>query len=80
MTIFPEFNFEQGTFVLMVKSKGMSPTVAGPRIFRQPPHPVVEWEHATQESANAACRVVMKYLEELPARKVGKKENQAQAD
>lgn len=75
MTIFPEFNFAQGTFVLMVKSPGMAPTVAGPRIFRQPPHPDVEWEHATQEGAEVDCKKVMKYLEELPARKVTKKDS-----
>lgn len=78
MTIFAQFDADTFQWELWCRSPGMGPMPCGPRIFRGPPHPGVEFSHATQEDAERAAQVIQKYLADLPERKISKREIQKQ--
>ncbi len=76
MKIFVEFDLESERFVLMADCGRMSPTPAGQRLFRAPPHPVIEFNHATMESAEGDAQKLRAYLAQLSTKKPSKKQRQ----
>ncbi len=76
MKIFVEFDLDDEKFVLMCDDGRMKPTVAGQRLFRAPPHPEIEFRHATMETAEADARKLRTYLAQLTSKKPSKKQRQ----
>ena len=54
--------------------------VAGPRIFRAPPHPAIRWTHDSQGAAEADAQTLRDYLAGLPQKKMTKKAAQKNRD
>lgn len=71
MRIFTEFDGDK--YRLMVDDGRMSATPAGQRLFRAPPHPEIEFSHATAEAAEDDARKLRAYLSALVEKKVSKK-------
>lgn len=61
------------THTLMCSSRGMGPTVAGPRLFRGQPWPDVQWVHLDSESAEKDAATLRAYLAECAGRKKASK-------
>lgn len=74
MILFTQFDAESGLWELYCSSKGMRAMPAGPRIFRGPPHPVVQFAHETKAAAERDAQKIREYLANLPERKISKKE------
>lgn len=49
--------------------------IAGPRLFRAPPHPDVQFCHDTKEGAERDAEKLRAYLAQLPKQKKGKKKS-----
>lgn len=47
--------------------------VAGPRIFRAPPHPDIQFSHDSQADAESDAQTLRDYLAGLPQKKMTKK-------
>ncbi len=62
MTLFLQFDMDRESWDIMVESPGMGPMPAGPRLFRGPPHPDVEFSHARKGDAEIAMRAINEYL------------------
>ena len=67
-TITVSQDMDSGLFELYATSYGRT-VVAGPRLFRAPPHPDIRWQHDTAEEAATAAATLTRYLEGLQARK-----------
>lgn len=65
MTLFTQYDCDGDLWEIMVSVPGMSATVAGPRIFRAPPHPDVQFSHATQQEADSDAEKIRKYIAQL---------------
>ncbi len=74
MTITIEQDFDTDRYVLMADCGRMSAMPAGPRLFRGPPHPLIQFSHATLAEAEQDAATLRRYLDALPARKQTKKE------
>lgn len=72
MRIFIEFDMDAMEYILMCDCGRMSPTPAGPRIFRAQPHPEVQFRHATPDSAEADAVKLRAYLAGLTKKKTKK--------
>ncbi len=62
MTLFLQFDMDRDHWDIMVESPGMRPMPAGPRLFRGPPHPDVEFAHARKGDAQAAIVLLNQYF------------------
>ncbi len=76
MKIFTEFDLDTERYVLMADCGRMAATPAGPRLFRGPPHPVIQFNHTTPEAAEADAVKLRAYLAGLNSKKPSKKEKQ----
>ncbi len=76
MKIFVEFDLESERFVLMCDCGRMSPSPAGQRLFRAPPHPQIDFHHATMEAAETDAGKLRAYLARLTTKKLSKKKLQ----
>jgi hypothetical protein len=66
ITLTVEFDFETGEYVIMCASHGLRGTVpGGPRLFRGPPHPNIQWRHLNHKDAERDAQKVRKYLADL---------------
>lgn len=62
-----------GKFAIFADSYGMK-AVAGPRMFRAPPHPDVQFTgHESEAQASKDCEKLRQYLDALPTKKPSKK-------
>lgn len=77
MRIFIEFDMDAMEYILMCDCGRMSPTTAGPRLFRSRPHPEIEFRHATPDGAEADAAKLRVYLSGLPKKKLKKDRNGA---
>lgn len=73
MTITTEFDLETERWRIMASEHGFTAT-AGVRMFRAPPHPDIQFNHATQAEAERDAGKLRAYLEGLP--KARKKKSQ----
>lgn len=66
---------------IMCESHGMT-AIAGPRLFRAPPHPDIQFSgHESEARATQDCERLRTYLESLPKKKSGKtKQRQAERE
>lgn len=55
-------DFDTGLFTLMATSYGRT-EVAGPRLFRAPPHPAICFEHVTEADAIRDAQLLRDYLD-----------------
>lgn len=78
LTISVEYDGE--SYVLIADCGRMSPTVAGPRLFKSEPHPRIQFSFDTIEAAQRDAAKLREYLAALPSRKPSKKDIRAQAD
>jgi len=63
-----------GKFAIFADSYGMK-TVAGPRMFRAPPHPDIQFSgYESEAQASKDCEKLWRYLEALPVKKAKKKD------
>lgn len=69
MTVFLEYDMEDGEWVIMVRDGAMRAMPAGPRIFRAPPHPRVRFKHETKHAAELDAGLIREYFANL---KLGK--------
>lgn len=70
-TIHIEFDSDEGDYVLMCESYSrVAP--AGPRLFRAPPYPEIQFRHAEIEQAEADASKLRAYLATLTPRKQSK--------
>ncbi len=76
MRIFVELDLDDEKFVLMCDDGRMKPTVAGQRLFRAPPHPEIQFRHATMEAAEADAGKLRAYIAQLSTKKLSKKQRQ----
>jgi hypothetical protein len=76
MKIFVEFDMDDDKFVLMCDDGRMRPTVAGQRLFRGPPHPQIQFRHASAELAEVDAGKLRSYLAQLSSKKPSKKQRQ----
>lgn len=76
MKIFVELDLDDEKFALMCDDGRMKPTVAGQRLFRAPPHPQIEFRHATMEAAETDAGKLRAYLAQLTTKKPSKKQRQ----
>lgn len=65
--------YDDGQFVLVASDGRMRPMVAGPRLFRAPPHPDVKFQHETMAEAERDAATIRAYLARLPERRQTKK-------
>ncbi len=72
LTIFVELN-EAEQYQLMCSDGCMAPAPCGPRLFRAPPHPDIQFSHPTIDAAEADARKLRVYLAGLSQKKVSKK-------
>lgn len=68
MTIFVEQDTATNYWRLLIRDRGFT-APAGPRLFRAPPHPEIEFRHDTQAAANEAAAKLRVYLDGLTAKK-----------
>ncbi len=80
MKIFTEFDLETERYVLMADCGRMAATPAGPRLFRGPPHPAIQFNHPTPEAAEVDAVKLRQYLAGLNSKKPSKKEKAAHAE
>lgn len=73
MTLFTQFDLDTGLHEIMCRSHGFT-APGGPRLFRAPPHPEVQWAHPTAEGAEADIRKLRAYFAALPEKKQSKTE------
>ncbi len=71
LTIYTEFDGE--SYVLMCANGITSDSPAGPRIFRAPPWPDIQFSHPTIDAAESDARKLRVYLAGLSTKKVSKK-------
>jgi hypothetical protein len=57
-----QFDLETESHTLYATSYGQT-TPAGPRLFRAPPHPDIQFSHETQAQAEAAATKLRAYIE-----------------
>ncbi len=76
LTISVDFDMDRERFVLMCDDGRMSPSPAGQRLFRAPPHPEIEFRHTTMEAAEIDARKLRTYLAQLTTKKLSKKKLQ----
>ncbi len=74
MTISHTFDDENGVYVLVVSDGRLSNSPAGPRLFRAPPHPDIQFEHATEAGAIDDAARLRTYLAQLSTKRQTKKE------
>ncbi len=79
MTISTSHNFDTDRWHLYVTNYNRT-EVAGPRIFRAPPHPDIAFEHDTREAAEADARKLQEYLNALPVAKKKKSKDKSAYD
>jgi hypothetical protein len=66
-----------GLFDIMCDSHGMK-AIAGPRLFRAPPHPDIKFTgHPTRDQAAKDCEKLWRYLDNLPDKKPSKAKQRA---
>lgn len=68
LTITVSQDCDTGLFELYATSYGRT-TPAGPRLFRDPPHPDIRFSHETNEAADKDAATLRQYLEGLGQRK-----------
>jgi hypothetical protein len=68
MTITVMHDLDADTHVLMAHSHGRA-APAGPRLFRAPPWPVIQFKHTSREAAEKDAQTLREYLAALPAQK-----------
>lgn len=73
------FDADRELWTLYATSHGHT-AVAGPRIFRAPPHPDIQFAHDTQEAATRDAATLRDYLAGLPQKKMTKKAAQKNRD
>lgn len=61
-------NFETDLYELQVTAYG-STDPAGPRLFRSPPHPDIQFTHVTAEAAQKDADTLQRYLDAYAAKK-----------
>jgi len=79
MKITVEYDGE-GSYVLMCDDSRMSPTPAGPRLFKAPPWPKIAFRHDELEPAEDAAAKLRVYLHNLSTRKPTKKQAREAAE
>jgi len=67
------FDLDTGQWCLYATSYQRT-EVAGPRLFRSPPHPDIRFQHDNQESAERDAATLQEYLTNPPKPKRPKKE------
>ena len=67
-TITVSQDMDSGLFELYATSYGRT-VIAGPRLFRAPPHPEIRFAHETHEGAAEAAQLLTAYLDSLGQRK-----------
>lgn len=76
MTISTTLDAEAGVHRLIVSDGRLSDAPAGPRLFRDfEPHPEIQFEHETQEGAEASAVKLRAYLAALPPAKPRKRKH-----
>ena len=68
MTFFLEYSLDDDKHHLMCSEHGFVANV-GPRLFRAPPHPDIEFAYADEGQANTALKKMREYWEGLPKQK-----------
>lgn len=68
MKISVTYDFDTDQHILMVTAYG-STDPAGPRLFRSPPHPDIQFSHSTEQAAKDAASKLQAYLDACAAKK-----------
>jgi hypothetical protein len=74
VSLFLQFDLESEHWEIMCESHGLSPMPAGPRLFKAPPHPDIEFRHLEKSGAEKALSLLEKYLAALPKKGPTKKQ------
>ncbi len=63
-----QYDMDADHFILTATSHSRT-MPAGPRILRSEPFPALQFQHATEEAANADAKILREYLEECASGK-----------
>lgn len=63
---------DTGEFILLATSYGMT-EVAGPRLFKAPPHPDIKFRHTDERAANHDADLLQQYIREYWPKKAESK-------
>jgi len=73
MTIAVQLNLDSGLHEIWAENFGFW-APGGPRLFRAPPHPNIQWAHETPEAAEKDAEAVRQYLARIGDKRQSKAE------
>lgn len=74
MKLFIQFDLDTEHWEIMCEDSRMRAMPAGPRLYKAPPHPDVEFRHLERQGAERAIATLEKYFAGLSDRKPTKKQ------